>query len=156
MNNKERIIGLVKSVNRQGIDQVIDYLNTSDYFTRGCYEHHTEPGGLAQHALEVYDAMCRHAGSLPPESLVVAALFHDLGKTKPGDGCVHGQRSIAILEGCGFALTDDERDAIANHHDKVTAGVSSLGSFLCEHNLLGLLSTSDMKSTGRWKEEHSN
>ncbi len=144
-NFKEKIIGLVHSIERPGKEAVLNYLENSNFFTRGCYEHHTELGGLARHSLEVYEYMSKCAGAIPVESVIVAALFHDLGKTRASDGRGHGARSLDILKECGFELKPDERIAIGNHH-KI-----SLDLLGCR--LRRILSRGDCDSTGRWKRE---
>lgn len=151
-NYRDRILSLLGSVERPGMDAVIKYLKTSNYFKRGCYSHHKEyardgsGGGLACHSLEVYDYMVEHASGLDAESILVAALFHDLGKTRRSDGRGHGARSIDILDECGLALTDAERIAIGRHHDKSVSFVT------CP--LRRVLSLGDCFSTGRWKRAH--
>ena len=140
---KDQILGILAGIDRAGMDAVIHYLNASNYFRRGCYNHHREYGGLAAHCLEVYTYMCAHALSLPSDSIAVAALFHDLGKTRRSDGRGHGRRSLDILDGCAFPLTDDERTAIGRHHDR------SLDFVICP--LRRILSLADCDSTRRWK-----
>ena len=144
--NKDRIEQILRATGRPGIEAVIIYLETSSYFTRGCYGHHKELGGLAQHSLEVYNHMLAHACGISSESIAVAALFHDLGKTRKRDGRGHGNRSLDILDDCGFALTDAERMAIGRHHDK------PIDFLTCP--LRRLLSMGDMNSTGAWKRAH--
>ena len=143
---KERIYTILRSTGRPGVESVIDYLEKSSYFKRGCYGHHKEYGGLAQHSLEVYEHMLAHAGGLPSDSIAVAGLFHDLGKTARRDGHGHGQRSVDILDRLGFVLTADERTAIGRHHDK------SLDFITCP--LRRVLTLGDMSSTGAWKRSH--
>ena len=145
---KEQILGILGGMDRAGMDEVIKYLNTSNYFTRGCYHHHKERGGLAKHSFEVYTYMCAHAEGLPTESIAAAALFHDLGKTRRRDGRGHGQRSLDILKECGFSLTPDERIAIGKHH--------SVSADFLTCPLRRLLPRGDCNSTGRWKHEHKN
>ncbi|MBR5550239.1 MAG: HDIG domain-containing protein [Kiritimatiellae bacterium] len=142
---KEEIARLVSALKRPGSAAVLCYIEGSRYFTCGCYSHHMEEGGLAKHSLEVYRFMCRHAGDIPLESVVVAALFHDLGKTRASDGRGHGARSLDILDECGFELKPDERIAIGNHHEK------SLDIITCR--LRRVLTLGDCASTGRWKQE---
>ena len=144
-NTRERILSILRATGRTGIETVIAYLESSNYFKRGCYGHHKEPGGLAAHSLEVYDFMVAHAEG-PSDSVAVTALFHDLGKTRRQDGRGHGRRSLDILDECGFALTEDERIAIGRHHDK------SIDFVTC--TLRRILSLGDCDSTGRWK--HAN
>ena len=147
-NTKDRILEILRATGRPGIDAVINYLETSSYFKRGCYSHHKEYGGLAQHALEVYDHMLAHAGGYSADSIAVVSLFHDLGKTakRDGHGHGHGRRSVAILDSLGFALTDEERTAIGRHHDR------SLDLLTCP--LRRHLTAADCTSTGRWKRTH--
>lgn len=140
---RDRILGILRATGRKGIEDVISYLESSSFFTRGCYGHHKERGGLAAHSLEVYDYLSAHAGAIPSDSVAVAALFHDLGKTRRSDGRGHGARSLDILDECGFALTDAERIAIGRHHDK------SIDFVTCP--LRRILSLGDCNSTGRWK-----
>lgn len=58
-NTKDRICQILRATGRPGIEAVINYLLTSSYFKRGCYGHHKEYGGLAQHSLEVYEPCSR-------------------------------------------------------------------------------------------------
>jgi hypothetical protein len=143
---RQRIVDTVRSLGRPGTDAVIDYLERSSYFRRGCYSHHREWGGLAAHSLEVYDHMLAHAGGIPADSVAVVALFHDLGKTLRRDGRGHGRRSVDILDGLGYPLTADERTAIGRHHDR------SLDLLTCP--LRRHLTAADCSSTGAWKRAH--
>jgi putative nucleotidyltransferase with HDIG domain len=145
-DNKSRILEILRATRRPGIEAVINYLETSNYFRRGCYSHHKERGGLAQHSLEVFEHMCANAGDLSADSIAVAAFFHDLGKTRKRDGRGHETRSLDILAECGFALTDAERIAIGKHHGK------SLDFITCP--LRRTLSLADCNSTGAWKSAH--
>lgn len=145
-DHRDRIVAILRDLGRPGTDAVIDYLDSSNYYTRGGYSHHKEYGGLAQHSIEVYEHMLAHADGLSAESVAVAAFFHDLGKTRRRDGRGHGRRSLDILDECGYALTEDERTAIGCHHDK------SIDFVTCP--LRRALSLGDMDSTGRWKRAH--
>ena len=143
---KDRIISILRSIGRPGTDAVIDYLQTSNYFTRGCYGHHKGHGGLAKHSVEVYEHMLAHADGFSADTIAVTSLFHDLGKTRRRDGRGHGRRSVDILDELGYALTHDERMAISNHH------VRTLWAWSLP--LRRALSYGDMDSTGRWKRAH--
>ena len=146
INTKDRICEILRATERPGIDAVINYLLTSSYFKRGCYGHHKEQGGLAQHSLEVYEHMLSHASGCDAHSIAVVGLLHDLGKTARRDGRGHWNRSIDILDRLGFALTDEERTAIRRHHDK------SFDLITCP--LRRHLSIADCASTGSWKRAH--
>ena len=60
----DRIIDILKTVDRSGIDQVIEFMRSSDYAKAGCYNHHKYKGGLVDHSLEVYELMMK--GVLSP------------------------------------------------------------------------------------------
>lgn len=84
--NKIETIRLWNSVEREGIDRLIDYLLNSDYFvTAGsAYRHLAVVGGLAQHSLNVYDAMDMDDYL---DTKIIVSLGHDLckiGKYKKG------------------------------------------------------------------------
>ena len=119
---KTKVLDLLSEINRPGIDSVIDFIETSNYLTTAqCHEHHRRDHGLMMHSLEVLDTMLKdNILGFPRESLIIVALFHDLGKAvlngqKIGRG-KHPARSIAILKRYGFELTPQERGAICNHH----------------------------------------
>lgn len=94
---KECIIGLLKSVDREGIDKLIDYLCKSDFFDAPASTryHGAEEGGLARHSLNVYYRLfslvaAEHQNhglytdkQIPAmnESIILVALLHDLCKT---------------------------------------------------------------------------
>ena len=143
---KDRIFEILRATERPGIETVIKYLETSNYFRRGCYGHHKEYGGLAQHSLEVYEHMLSHANGFPADTIAVVGLFHDLGKTARRDGRGHGRRSVAMLDRLGFALTDMERTVIAHHHDRYFD--------VLRYPLRRHLTTADCFSAGSWKRAH--
>lgn len=123
MNKTEKVLSLIREINRPGTEALIEFINTTNYFTTAkCYSHHKYNGGLLDHSLEVLDAMLKnnHAG-LSRESLTVAAIFHDLGKAtvngKKFSDDFHPIRSVKILKHCGYELTADEEDAIIGHHN---------------------------------------
>lgn len=85
---EQQIIELLKSTKREGIENLIAFMQKSDYFkapasTRfhGCYE-----GGLAEHSMKVYEILKKKvATSVLPievqeESIAIIALLHDICK----------------------------------------------------------------------------
>jgi len=129
-SSKSQIISLLSDINREGIGNVIAYLEHSDYFTAHCHHHHRYKGGLAEHSLGVYWTMRAFAPDLPDESSRIVALFHDLCTSHlEGYDAIgyhhHGQRSVALLDALGFTLHDDERLAISRHMHHVPS--SQLG-----------------------------
>ena len=93
-----RILNLWHQVNRPGIDNLIGFLETSDFFTAPCSRdrHLAKVGGLAEHSLNVYELLFEKCGQysqitempvLPMESTIICALGHDFCKInyfKPG------------------------------------------------------------------------
>ena len=80
------IIKLLKSVKREGIDELIDAMEQGGFFTAPCSsEHHLcYEGGLAEHSLNVYNVMIELDKALNSklslDSIILCGLLHDLGK----------------------------------------------------------------------------
>ena len=90
---KERFIKLLRSTGRQGIGEVINYLEESGFFTAPASTgHHLNyEGGLMEHSMNVYDMAMAMRGpivamkpemeeKLPEKSIIIAALLHDTCK----------------------------------------------------------------------------
>ena len=141
--NRKRIIALLEETGRPGIDDLVEWLEATDFFqapasTRldyhGCHE-----GGLAQHCLNVYDAFEAKAAQydldLAPEERAIASICHDFckidvyqpnllksGKPSPAKPYVakdcfpygHGEKS-ALLAGRHIDLTGNEALLIRWH-----------------------------------------
>lgn len=83
-----RIIKLLESSERKGIDNLIEYLFESNFFEAPCSTqfHLAQPGGLAEHSLNVYKTMvsyyaAQHEFGIGGDSIILVSLLHDLGKT---------------------------------------------------------------------------
>ena len=133
-NVRNQIIGLLQSTGRDGIDNVIEYLDNSGFYYRASssHGHHNFPGGLSEHCLGTYLLAKKDpkAKNLPEDRVIIGALLHDICKADrfwfkgrsinehhpkcEMDGR-HSVRSIAILKDCGLKLNDDERLAIRWH-----------------------------------------
>lgn len=84
--NKERYLELLSSVNRDGINELIEFIKSTDFFKAPAstiYHSNTE-GGLCKHSLNVYDSMLMlnsvYLTELNPDSIKLVALLHDLSK----------------------------------------------------------------------------
>jgi putative nucleotidyltransferase with HDIG domain len=144
----ERLLGLVESLSRPGTDKVVEYIKGSNFSRKhGGSTHHKYPGGLVDHCLEVYENMKEKSKGLDisEETIIICSLFHDLGKVKAQNE--HPEHSLAILDKCGFELTDEERLAIGSHHTP-NAEAFNLSS------VPSILKRSDMLSAGTWKSEN--
>lgn len=131
--NKEKIIKLLHSTGREGMGNVIKYLEKYNFFEQpsSLYRHHNWEGGLAQHCLGVYDRLSKTGEKLPEDSRIITSFLHDICKVKkiykdnkgewkerkddelhiPG----HGYRSVKILENLGLNLSPEEKRAIRWH-----------------------------------------
>ena len=94
-NKKERFIELLRSTGRQGIEEVINYLEESGFFTAPASTkyHLSFEGGLMEHCMNVYNMAVAMRGpivamkpemeeKLPEKSIIIAALLHDVCKAK--------------------------------------------------------------------------
>jgi len=83
---KDQITELWRRVDRPGVDQLVEFLNNSDFFTAPCSTqfHLAEPGGLAQHSLHVYRLLAEKVKqfglNISEDSIIVCGLGHDLCK----------------------------------------------------------------------------
>lgn len=143
--NKVRFINLLKSTNRTGIENVIDLLESTDFFEApaSTQYHENYTGGLCEHSLKVYDTFLKLKDAfkldISDESIVVMSLLHDVCKigcyhkekknVKIGQNWTqvdywkfddnnplgHGHKSVIILLKEGFSLTDLEINSIISH-----------------------------------------
>lgn len=130
-NNRTKIISLLRSTNRAGVEKLISYLEKNQFFIipATIHYHHRGKGGLAQHSLEVYAMMKgNQPDDVSDDSVIIAALLHDVCKIERfqynkhgglsyvhGKGHGRGRKSIKILQNCGVELTEPERRAIRWH-----------------------------------------
>ena len=83
---KNKIKELLMGTNREGMGELIDYMEVNGFFDAPCStQHHlSTEGGLAEHSLNVYataiDLYQDLAYNLPEESIVICSLLHDIGK----------------------------------------------------------------------------
>lgn len=87
MDNKQKFLELVvNNVHRQGVDELISWLNTGDFFTAPASTrfHESFEGGLALHSLNVLHHLIRlndhYNTGFSMETMTIVALFHDLCK----------------------------------------------------------------------------
>ena len=87
MTNWERFTELLRSTNREGVESLIDYLDTqTDFKTAPASTkyHGAKEGGLLEHSLLVYNTMdniIRSIGAdIPDDSIKICALLHDISK----------------------------------------------------------------------------
>ena len=83
---------LLLSINREGIDKLVDFIRKSDFYTAPASTrfHSCHEGGLLEHSLNVHKCLIAKLdnpmwkdvlSSIPEDSLVIVSLLHDLCKT---------------------------------------------------------------------------
>jgi hypothetical protein len=83
---KIEILGLLNAVKREGMPELIKFLDESDFFKAPCSMvfHLCREGGLAEHSLNVYNLLKekieRYKVDVPPESVIICGILHDLCK----------------------------------------------------------------------------
>lgn len=84
--NKDKVINLLESTERPGIDNVIDWLVKSDFFTAPASTrfHSNYEGGLIDHSLLVYELFKKkneqYELGLSDSTVIICALLHDICK----------------------------------------------------------------------------
>ena len=89
--NIERFEQLLRSTNRDGIENLISFIQKSDFYTAPASTrfHSCHEGGLLEHTLLVYDRLIskfndelwKEKVDVKQENLIISALLHDICKT---------------------------------------------------------------------------
>ena len=86
---KEKYLELLKTVKREGINELINFLEKSDFFKAPASTrfHGDYEGGLVEHSIKVYEILkhkvenCIEPINIPDESIIIIGLLHDICKT---------------------------------------------------------------------------
>jgi len=125
---------MLSSTKRKGIDNLINFLNESDYFTAPASTngHSSFVGGLADHSFKVLNQFTAKRDMLNKldisyDSVIIVTLLHDLCKVnhyvrkkkhwmvKDKLPLGHGPKSLAVALNLGLELTTEEMLAIRWH-----------------------------------------
>ena len=85
---KEEFLNLLKSTKREGIDNLIEFIEKSDFFKAPASTrfHGDYEGGLLEHSMKVYEILKDKINNscikidVPEESIILIALLHDICK----------------------------------------------------------------------------
>ena len=85
---KEKFIELIKSTNREGIDNLLNFIDKTDFYTAPASTrfHGSHEGGLLEHSMKVYEILSKKVGnccidlSVTNDTLKIIALLHDICK----------------------------------------------------------------------------
>lgn len=86
---KEEFIKLLRTIKRDGIEDVIAFLEKSDFFKAPASTrfHGSHEGGLMEHSMKVYEILvhkvnnCIEKLDVSSETLIIIALLHDICKS---------------------------------------------------------------------------
>lgn len=87
---REKIVNILMGTKRANMEKLIGWMDTNGFFTAPCSGsfHLAYEGGLAEHSLNVMEQALKLAETLDGEwkmlnrdSVIIASLLHDLGKT---------------------------------------------------------------------------
>ncbi len=89
MKEKEEFINLLKETNREGIENLLQFLEKSDFYTAPASTrfHGAEESGLLKHSLKVYEILEQKVKNVSIEmnttedTVRIVALLHDICKT---------------------------------------------------------------------------
>lgn len=112
---RTRIESLLRATKREGVDNLLQYLERRGYFTKPCGSHHDMRGGLAWHSMEVLFGMIEENKlDIPLSSLVIVALLHELNRLSKNDSeQLAGSTAVTIItKKAKFPLLPTEREAI--------------------------------------------
>jgi len=153
---KNKITEILKGTERKGIDNVIEFLYDSDYFSAPASTkfHGAEVGGLAKHSYNVMRIMKKLneniQESYPNDSIEIVGLLHDICKVniykpnllKSGElskaapykkedpfPIGHGEKSVIMLLDIGLELLKDEMLAIRYHMNMFDEGGYRFASY---------------------------
>lgn len=87
---KEEFKRLLLNVNREGMDKLLDFIDSTDFYTAPASTrfHGSYEGGLLEHSMKVYELLKEKVAHSPIEievsedTLIVVALLHDICKVK--------------------------------------------------------------------------
>lgn len=86
---KDRLLNLLRSTKRAGIEQLIEYMENNGFFTAPCSggNHLAKEGGLMEHSFNVFETMDKMSAKLSSDtyrelanSVIICSILHDLGK----------------------------------------------------------------------------
>lgn len=159
-NTKDEILSLLQEINRPGIDNVIQYLQKSTFFTERCNSHHKFRGGLAVHSLGVYNEFEKLNTGLPEDSIRIVSLLHDICKSHHpsynhiGKGH-HGYRSLLLLNALNLKLNTGEDYAIEMHMHRIN-NTPKESQYVVRDSIRHYLHQSDHRDAGTFPNSFSS
>ena len=121
--NKEKITELLKSTKKEGIKNLINYLEKNNFFTlKASFSYHGNyEGGSAEHCLSIYNLYNKLYSNLfklnfeeIKNEIIIASFLHDLCKLDYRLSYSHASLSLKIIEDF-ITLNSLEKNLIKYH-----------------------------------------
>jgi len=96
---KNKIIDLLSSTGKAGIDKVVKYLEETDFFIAPASTnyHGNYEGGLAEHSLNVYELLkaknSQYDLGLSEDTMIITAILHDVCKINLYHKCTKNRKN---------------------------------------------------------------
>ena len=109
---KEQFIELLKSTNREGIDNLINFLEKTDFFEAPASTrfHGDYKGGLVEHSMKVYEILKEKVKNASTEinvsedTIIITALLHDICKVNYRNA----KNELGVWEKVPYYTIDDQ------------------------------------------------
>lgn len=112
-SNKYKFTELLKSTKRAGIDKLISYLESTDFFEAPASTkyHGNFKGALVEHSINVYNQLAvknnHYSTGLAADTMLITALLHDVCKINLYHRCITNEKNNKTgkwehFEGFGF------------------------------------------------------
>jgi len=128
---EKEVIDLLSTVNRNGMQNLIAYMQGFDFFTApaAVKYHDNQEGGLAWHSLLTYnifkDKVNYYGLSLHEDSIKICGLLHDMCKVDYYKKKSFEEASTKQLDYIRSLLTSNGLDADSAPYDKMSKGYAS-------------------------------
>lgn len=165
MTTKEKFIEMAKNITRPGIDEMMAWLETTDFYDAPASTrfHGSQAGGLCAHSITVAKRLVELANLYVPGKYTMDALmtnrknsagmweqvpFYQFAPKESVGGDNHGSLSCQRIMEHGIRLTQEEYGAV-NNHMGVTNSANSSGVWQCYemYTLSWLLHVADEAAT---------
>lgn len=148
---KEKFKELLLTTERKGIEDLIEWMNKNGFFNAPCSSkyHLAQPGGLAEHSLNVFRAALDLSKALYSDkitfkdinSIIICTLLHDLGKAgqfgKPAYS-ITNQMSIDFVPGTA-ATYETNKELLYVPHEVRSIAIASRFIELTEEEQFAIL-----------------
>ena len=158
---KEEFLALLRKTNREGIEELINFLEKSDFFVAPASTrfHGNFEGGLAAHSMKVYEILKHKVENsvidveIKEESIILIGLLHDICKTnfyKVDDTIPygHGEKSVMMITEY-IKLTPEEKYSIRWHmgYTEPKENYNAIGATYKKYPIALLTHEADLEAT---------